>query len=69
MLNRPLQRLAGLAVAISCTRAYVTDPPTTAASDTASDCSSWEIAASADTCESIAASWLITATDFGNYVS
>lgn len=69
MLNRRLQRLAGLVAAISCTSAYLIDPPTTAASDTASDCSSWEVVTGNESCETIATSWLITATDFSNYVS
>ncbi|KAH7382372.1 hypothetical protein DE146DRAFT_740009 [Phaeosphaeria sp. MPI-PUGE-AT-0046c] len=47
--------------------AYLTDPPTTASSDTISDCSGWEVAGADSTCKSIADKWFITAEYFAYY--
>jgi hypothetical protein len=69
MLNRYVQRLAGLAVVISYTGAYLVEPTTNAAADTASDCSSWQVVDGTENCDDLAASWLITATAFSDYVS
>lgn len=67
MLNRYVQRLAGLAVVISYTGAYLVEPTTNAAADTASDCSSWQVVDGTENCDDLAASWLITATAFSDY--
>lgn len=40
--------------------AYTVDPPTTAPSDTIQDCTSWDVASSSDTCQSIADFGFIT---------
>ncbi|KAI1381145.1 hypothetical protein F4677DRAFT_402291 [Hypoxylon crocopeplum] len=48
--------------------AYLVDPPTTAPSDTISDCSNWAVASSSDTCDSLAAQgYDVTQQQFLNY--
>lgn len=69
MLSFRFGHLAALAGLIGYAHAYLTDPPTTAAPDTAQDCSNWDIPSSGSTCESIADNWLITVDEFKAYVS
>jgi len=60
--------LLGCLVAAGST--YLVDPPTTAPSDTVSDCSNWAVASSSDTCDSLAAQGDdITTQQFLNYAS
>ena len=48
---------------------YDVDPPTTAPSDTISDCTNWAVATSSDTCQSLAAQGDdISVQQFLNYV-
>lgn len=54
---------------VGLARAYLVDPPTTAASDTIQDCSNWAVVTSTDKCQSIADSWGITLAQFQSYVS
>lgn len=60
----PVTILATLFVVSS---AYLVDPPTTAPSDTITDCSNWAIVTSADTCQSLAAANFITLAQFDTY--
>jgi hypothetical protein len=47
---------------------YLVDPPTTAASDTITDCTYWQVATANDTCASISAYWGLTLDQFDTYV-
>ncbi|KAG4436701.1 hypothetical protein IFR05_007815 [Cadophora sp. M221] len=58
--------LSSATVVLTAT-AYLEPPPTTAASDTIQDCSWWEVATSKTQCESIQATWFITAAQFKTY--
>ena len=48
--------------------AYLVDPPTTAASDTVSDCSGWVVTTSSDTCTSLATNNWISEAQLKTYV-
>lgn len=48
--------------------AYTVDPPTTAPKDTIQDCTSWDVAQSTDTCQSIADFGFITLDQLYAYV-
>ncbi|KAL7934419.1 hypothetical protein V8C35DRAFT_327295 [Trichoderma chlorosporum] len=55
------QSFATVLCAAGClAAAYTVDPPTTAPSDTIQDCTSWDVAQSTDTCQSIADYGFIT---------
>jgi hypothetical protein len=66
MLFQEATIYAGL---LSLASAYLIEPPTTAASDTAKDCSAWQVPTQDDTCIAIAENWLISEADFQAYVS
>ena len=57
-----LASLSGLA------KAYLIDPPTTAASDTVQDCSNWVVVTATDKCQDLADGNGITLTQFQTYV-
>lgn len=48
---------------------YLVDPPTTAPSNTISDCSNWVVVATGDKCADLASSNSITLAQFDTYVS
>jgi hypothetical protein len=47
---------------------YTVDPPTTAPSNTIQDCTNWVVAASSDTCSTLAADGAITLSQLYSYV-
>lgn len=57
------------AFAVGRATAYTVPPPTTAPSDTISDCTNWQVAASSDTCQSLADDGLLTLAQLYDYVS
>jgi hypothetical protein len=69
MFNSILLNIIALAEILPRASAYVVDPSTTAAANTAQDCSAWHVAKTRDTCDQIAESYWITSEDFISYVS
>ncbi|KAI0191405.1 hypothetical protein EV127DRAFT_338251 [Xylaria flabelliformis] len=61
------QIIASLLALIPLTLGYLVDPPTTAPSDTIQDCTNWAVAASTDTCQSIAEDNYITLSQLYTY--
>lgn len=49
--------------------AYTVTPPTTAPSDTITDCTNWAVASSSDTCDTLAADGSLTLDQLYDYVS
>ena len=67
-MKSSLVTLSALSLAAGA-RAYLVDPPTTAAPDTAEECSNWMVAENSSTCEEIAEYNWITVTQLKRWVS
>jgi hypothetical protein len=69
MLSTSVLRLSlAAASCLGLVGAYLIDPPTTAAQDTISDCSNWQIVSASDQCQTIAESNGITLSQLQTYV-
>lgn len=61
--------LSAFAYLLIVSTAYLVDPPTTAPSNTITDCSNWVVVATGDTCAGLASDNGITLAQFDTYVS